>query len=117
MTFLYIDDCEVRWCCTDVAAVVRLLHCAGAVEIQRKGLESSLVVFRMARPHAPTHTEAPIAAVRLLDVRLLLLYHNCHNVEDSLRCDTSTQQQVAYSKNKEELNCTTLLDSVFVPGS
>ena len=47
------EGCEVRWCCTAAAAFVPLLYYARMLlEFRKKcGLGSSLVVFRMARPH------------------------------------------------------------------
>ena len=60
--------CEVRWCCVAAAvAVIPLLYCAGALEVQRKcRLESSSWLYsgwcaHMIRTHA--HTQAPFVAV------------------------------------------------------
>ena len=65
---------EVHWCCTAAAAVVPLLYCADAFEIQRKcGLELSLVVFRMARPYN-THTRAHRSTVRSCYKTMTLKY-------------------------------------------
>ena len=104
------ERCEVHWwCCNAAAAVVPLLYCAGAFELQRRcELELSLDVFRMAHPHnTPTRTRK--STVRgchkneYLELRLLLLCRDCHSVK-SLRCDTGTQQQrTAYHKTKRAI--------------
>ena len=63
------ERCEVHWCCVAAAAaaVVTPLYRADDFEAQRIcGLELSLVVFRVTRPHN-SHTraykEAPPVAV------------------------------------------------------
>ena len=56
---MYVSLCEMLWCRTAaaVAAVVPLLHCAGAFDFKRKGWVGivQIVVFMIACPH----TEAP----------------------------------------------------------
>ena len=58
--FYAYDRCEVRLCCTAAVAVVPLLYCADACEIQRKCVGWNLFLVdmsRMARPHdTPTRT-------------------------------------------------------------
>ena len=76
---LLCEGCEVHWCCTAAAAaVVPLLYCADAVDIERKcGLKSPLVVFRMARPHN-THARTHRHTVRRYRKRKTLQYGYCH---------------------------------------
>ena len=59
------------------AGVSPVLHCADALEIQSKcGLESSLVVFRMARPHY-RHTRTHRSTVRSCYKTKTLKYCYC----------------------------------------
>ena len=80
---MYVSLCEVRWCCTDIAAVVVLLpilhRCCcttrvGAFESQRKcELEPSSLCVQDGTPtgaHTRTDTAAPLAASCVMKMRL-----------------------------------------------
>ena len=97
---------EIRWCCTAASAVVRLLYCAGVVELQRKcGSELSLVVFRIGRPHN-THTRTHTSTVRSCHKTTTLKYRQCFTMaataSKAYSAIQTRQQRRQHSKNEQE---------------